>query len=157
MSARPLGGGAPSRPPTPRELLSFADDAMAERSPYPEGRWPVAAALLIRQALEGVLVELWRAKRPGVEAANLAVQLLCLPLVLPAPLARRVAFTWSALSLASHHHAYELPPTTQELGAWFETTELLVREVQRLTASPEREQPPRYPLARPTNDDGRTG
>jgi hypothetical protein len=106
---------------------------MSAPSPSLEGRWPVAAALLIRQALERVLVELWRAKEPGVEAANLTVQLLCLPLVVDDGLARRVAWTWSALSRASHHHAYELPPTAGELAAWFDATEALVGEVQRVT------------------------
>ena len=68
----------------------------------------MAAALLIRQALERVLVELWRATEPGVEAANLTVQLLCLPLVVDESLARRVAFVirWTSrtsASVASNH------------------------------------------------------
>jgi hypothetical protein len=126
-------GGAPPRPPTPTELLGFADEVMSAPTASLEGRWPVAAALLIRQALERVLVELWRAREPGVEAANLTVQLLCLPLVVDERLARRVAWTWSALSRASHHHAYELPPTASELSTWFDATEALVREVTRVT------------------------
>jgi hypothetical protein len=126
-------GSAPPRPPTPSELLGFADEVMSAPSTSLEGRWPVAAALLIRQALERVLVELWRATEPGVEAANVTVQLLCLPLVVDEGLARRVAWTWSALSRASHHHAYELPPTASELSAWFDATEALVGEVGRIT------------------------
>jgi hypothetical protein len=35
-------------------------------------------------------------------------------------LAGRVAYTWSALSYACHHHSSELPPTAAELGAWME-------------------------------------
>ena len=114
-------------PPTPRELLSLADDLLSEPPPGLEGRWPVAASLLLRQALEGALHDLWRAVAPGVELASETTQLLCLGMQIEPRLARRVGFTWAALSRASHHHAYELAPTATELGAWFETVDDLVR------------------------------
>lgn len=116
-------------PPTPRELLSLADGVLAGPPPGLEGRWPVAAALLLRQSLEGSLHDLWRAVAPGVELASETTQLLCLRMQIEPSLARRVAFTWAALSRASHHHAYELPPTATELGTWFETVDELQRAV----------------------------
>jgi hypothetical protein len=116
-------------PPTPRELLTLADGLLSDPPPGLEGRWPVAAALLVRQALEGSLHDLWRAVAPGVEVASETTQLLCLGTQIEPRLARRVGFTWSALSRASHHHAYELPPTSAELAAWFETVDELRRAV----------------------------
>jgi hypothetical protein len=123
----PSFGPPPSTvlPPTPRELLSLTDDLLSAPPPGLEGRWPVAAALLLRQSLEGSIHELWRAVAPGVEQASETTQLLCLGTQIEGRLARRVGFTWSALSRASHHHAYELPPTAMELGAWFETVDEL--------------------------------
>jgi hypothetical protein len=123
----PSFGPPPSTvlPPTPRELLSLTDDLLSAPPPGLEGRWPVAAALLLRQSLEGSIHELWRAVAPGVEQASETTQLLCLGTQIEARLARRVGFTWSALSRASHHHAYELAPTAVELGAWFETVDEL--------------------------------
>jgi hypothetical protein len=133
----PSFGPAPSTvlPPTPSELLSLADDVLSEPPPGLEGRWPVTAALLLRQSLEGSLHELWRAVAPGVEQASETTQLLCLGQQIAPRLARRVGFTWSALSRASHHHAYELPPTAMELGAWFETVEELQRAVDARVAT----------------------
>lgn len=123
----PSFGPPPSTvlPPTPRELLSLTDDLLSAPPPGLEGRWPVAAALLLRQSLEGSIHELWRAVAPGVEQASETTQLLCLGTQIEGRLARRVGFTWSALSRASHHHAYELPPTAVELAAWFETADEL--------------------------------
>jgi hypothetical protein len=116
-------------PATARELLSLADDILSDPPPGLEGRWPVASALLLRQSLEGSLHDLWRAVAPGVELASETAQLLCLGTQIEPRLARRVGFTWSALSRASHHHAYELPPTATELASWFETVDDLRRAV----------------------------
>jgi hypothetical protein len=58
--------------------------------------------------------------------------LLCLPAYLndKQDLARRVAYAWSGLSRASHHHAYELPPTSSELAAWIDTVEELTEQLK---------------------------
>ena len=121
-------------PPTPRELLGLADDVLTAPPPGLAGRWPTAVALMLRQSLEGLLHDLWRAIAPRVDLASETTQLLCLRSQIDPGLARRVAYAWAALSRASHHHAYELPPTATELGAWFETVEELDRAIRKRLA-----------------------
>jgi len=70
-------------------------------------------------------------------AAEYRAQLLCLRVYLDPDLARRVAWTWSALS-RSCHHSYDLPPTAGELGDWIETVDDLCRTV-RARAQPNQE------------------
>ena len=41
-------------------------------------------------------------------------------------LAKRVAYAWAGLSRACHQHAYELPPTADELAGWIDTVEQLI-------------------------------
>jgi hypothetical protein len=78
--------------------------------------WPIAAAILLRCALE-ISVERHLVARSDVTpGATMRSQLLTL-------VARRnddgvataAAMAWSDLSRAVHHHAYELPPTVGEL------------------------------------------
>jgi hypothetical protein len=117
--------------PAPRELLEAADDLLV-RPPNPMvGRWPRAVALLTRQAIEGSLFALWRAIHPGVEAAPMRAQLLVLRHEVTPNLAAEAEYAWSALSRACHHHPYELVPTAEELGQWFEAADNLDAEVCR--------------------------
>jgi hypothetical protein len=49
-------------------------------------------------------------------------QLLCLGTYLGnESAARRAHQTWTALSRAAHFHPYELPPTREELAAWYDS------------------------------------
>jgi len=121
-------------PATPPELLSLAAGLLSAPPPGLEGRWPVAAALLLRQSLEGALHDLWRGVAPGVDQASETTQLLVLREQIDPRLARRVAYTWAALSRASHHHAYELPPTRVELAGWSATVEELGEAVSERLA-----------------------
>ncbi len=115
---------------SPKQLLGAADELERNHPPELAGRWPMAVALLCRQALEISLVDLWAAQAPGVDDATMRAQLLCLPDYLgDAGLATRAAVTWYALSNACHHHAYELPPTSSELDRWFDTVEAVVRRI----------------------------
>ena len=69
------------------------------------------------------------ATRPEMAETSFRTQFLCLPLFLhDDPTSRQVHDTWSVLSRASHHHAYELAPTTAELLS-------LVQDVQDLEAA----------------------
>jgi hypothetical protein len=121
--------------PQPRELLQAADDLLARRLDPMAGRWPRAVALLTRQAIEGVLFDLWRAVIPGVEAAPMRAQLLVLRQHIAPPRAAEAEYAWAALSRACHQHPYELVPTAVELKQWLETADDLDREVRRrLTA-----------------------
>jgi hypothetical protein len=115
--------------PTPAELLSAADDLLRDCHPNLAGTWPRAVVVLCRQALEGALFDLWRARAPGVEEVSYRGQLLCLRSYLDADLAASADQTWNALSRACHHHAYELPPTAPELGAWLDCVDEVVRSI----------------------------
>ena len=115
--------------PSSRELLAAADDLLSQPSDAWAGRWPRAVALLTRQAVERAMEELFALKAPELLRASYRAQLLCLPVWLPAEQAGRVAYTWGALTNATHHHAYELPPTASELAAWFEVADDLSRTV----------------------------
>lgn len=119
---------------TPRlsitQLLGEARRLMDDPSPGTASAWPRAAALLTRQALEHALDVLWRAKAPGVEHLTMRAQLSCLCVYLAPPeLAREVAWTWHALSQATHHHPYELDPTRDELASLIASTERLVAAI----------------------------
>ena len=124
--------------PTSRELLDFADDMMSEARPTTSGRWPRATAILLRQALERSLEELWDRKEPPLMAASERAQLLCLGSYIDRRLAGRAHATWIGLSRACHHHPYELPPTATELGGWFTEVEALSKEVSRIIGVPNR-------------------
>jgi hypothetical protein len=100
-----------------RGLLTRADDTTA-------GRWPRAAALLARQALEVRLDEVCGARDVALGSCRSArAQLLCLRWLIDRRLALTVEQTWVALSGACHHHAYDLPPTADELTAWCDAVE----------------------------------
>ncbi|CAN5538089.1 hypothetical protein BH20ACT21_BH20ACT21_09720 [soil metagenome] len=92
-------------------LLAYSDAATA-------GLWPRAAALLARQALEQGLNDFWQVRAPGVEKGTRRSQMLCLRSYADEQLAEEANHTWTALSRACHHHAYELSPTASELKRW---------------------------------------
>jgi hypothetical protein len=52
-------------------------------------------------------------------------QLACLSAYAAPDLARELAFTWHALSHATHRHAYELDPTREELASLIDAAERL--------------------------------
>lgn len=112
---------------TPIELLAEAKRLLDRADARVTGIWPRAAALLARQALEQGLTEYW--SRRGVRLTSLATrpQLICLSTYLrDGDLAARVSHVWSLLTLACHHHAYDLPPSLAELQAWIGTIDGLV-------------------------------
>ena len=87
--------------------------------------------MLARRALEEALDELWSKRAPGLERATARAQLVCLPEYLgDRGLAGEIVFTWSALSDACHHHAYELAPTAAELGRWLDAVDRLVKKLE---------------------------
>jgi hypothetical protein len=114
-----------------RELLSAARTLVNTSAPDTRGLWPRAAALLSRQSLEVALKTYWSYVAPGTEEASMRAQLLCLDGYLPAPLSRQAHQAWASLSRASHHHAYELPPTRDELLAWCEVVDAIISSTER--------------------------
>lgn len=119
-----------STPPSPAELVDAARDLMHRPGAGIAGLWPRAAALLARRALEEALDELWARRAPGLQHATARAQLTCLPDYLgDRGLAGEVAFTWSVLSDACHHHAYELAPTATELERRLDVIDRLVAKL----------------------------
>lgn len=65
-----------------------------------------------------------------MQRLNMRAQLGCLDVYLePTSPARDVAFTWHALSRATHHHPYDLDPTREELDSLIGAAERLVDAV----------------------------
>jgi len=114
-----------------RELLGAARALVNTSARDTRGLWPRAAALLARQSLEVSLKTYWSFVAPGAEDAPMRAQLLALEAYLPSATARQAHQAWSALSRASHHHVYELPPTRDELLAWCEAVDAVISETER--------------------------
>jgi hypothetical protein len=112
----------------PGELLDAADGLLRLADPTTAGLWPRTSALLALDALETSVERLWQRHSLDFASCAMRTQLICLRSYLDdPPLAARAAHAWSALSRASHHHAYELAPTAVELQSWFAVVRELVR------------------------------
>lgn len=103
------------------DLLDMAEDL---RSSGKDG-WPQASAFLTRMALEVWIRGHSARLDASLPGASMRSQLLCLAESVEPDAAARASFVWHSLSQACHHHAYELSPTSAELGA-------LIGEVRRL-------------------------
>lgn len=82
--------------------------------------WPIAAAVLLRAALEAAIDDHLTTVLPGIGRVPMRARLLVLSTAsgTDRPAALEAALTWSLLSRAVHHHAYELSPTLAELRTW---------------------------------------
>jgi hypothetical protein len=113
-----------------RDALDMARGLLRRADPLTAGLWPRASALLAGQALEATLDRLWGVQGLDLHLVPMRTQLICLRTYLgDADLAARAGHTWSALSRACHHHAYELAPTATELQAWFGVVDELMVKV----------------------------
>lgn len=101
------------------ELLDAARHVLDHPQRSTHGSWGRAAATLARQALEAHIRDLLGAQAPGARSTPMRTQLLCLSsLAADRDRAHALAYAWHRLSEATHHHAYELPPTAEELQTW---------------------------------------
>jgi hypothetical protein len=108
-------------------MLSMARGLLGRADPDTAGLWPRASALLACRALEATVHRVWERRTLDLQACSMRVQLICLRTYLGDPdLAARAGHAWSALSRASHHHAYELAPTAAELQGWFSVVDELI-------------------------------
>ncbi len=113
-----------------RNVLTMARGLLRRADPETAGLWPRASALLACQALEATVLRLWELRALDLQGSSMRAQLICLRTYLGSPdLAARTGHTWSALSGACHHHAYELSPTLGELQTWFSVVEELIESV----------------------------
>lgn len=113
-----------------REILARTDAAMI-------GRWPRAAAVLCRSAIEQAVRSLWTGPNECLRGCSGKVQMLCLPEYLPDEhhdLALRTHVAWASLSNALHIDAgYELAPTSAELTTWCCLADELVTAMEART------------------------
>ena len=100
----------------PNVLVDLARATIQDSSPQLVGIWPRASAILARQALEIALAQFWLHVAPGVQNASARAQLICLAEYVDSHLTSRIRYTWHGLSVACHHHAYDLPPTRAGTG-----------------------------------------
>lgn len=125
-------GGAPEEQTAARALLASACALVEHDDAGSRGLWPRAAVLLARQAVEVAMKTYWSWAAMGMEACSARAQFLCLGRFLNDPaLAGRAHEAWGALSRASHHHPYELPPTLDELRGWFDIAATLINRTER--------------------------
>jgi hypothetical protein len=119
----------------PLDLLAAARGLLTVPDKDTIGLWPRASALLGRQALESSLERFWRRFANGLQATPMRCQLLSLPTFIgDAELARRASHAWWALSRASHHQAYDLGPTHEELDGWLTDVGDLANAIETLCA-----------------------
>ncbi len=114
---------------TPAELLSLAEHVATVPHPELRSAWPRACAVLARQALDAAVDTLWKQRTgdtPDRTCVSMRAKLLCLSAFVDDGVAEDVAYTWSSLSLACHHHPYELAPSGVELQSLLGTVKRLV-------------------------------
>ena len=75
----------------------------------------LGAALMLRQALETTIDELWAEQVPNMRVANMRNQLIALRFYLDPDTARDARYAWYALSDHCHVEGYERPPSLAEL------------------------------------------
>lgn len=117
----------------PKTLLIHADVLLTDPPASLAGRWPGMVTVLLRQALERALAQLWVQRAAELVDAPFRSQLLCLSRFIDRDIASTAANTWYELSAACHQRAYDLPPTAGELARWYDATEALVREIAKAT------------------------
>ena len=108
------------------DLLALARQVQTDSPRQLGADRTVAAALLVRQALEEALDAWWATRLPAMADTTDRAQQITLPFYADdAELAGDVTWAWNHLSTICHHHAYALPPTEAELAR-------LIEVVQRL-------------------------
>ena len=113
---------------SPEVLLAEARRLVRDREHVKDGAWARSAALLARQALERSIRDQLIRKHKLCGEPSFRSQLLASRVYLGADLASRAAWTWTALSRATHHHGYELAPTAEELEGWMRVVGEVVGE-----------------------------
>ncbi len=100
-------------------LLGTADRLLREAVPGTRGMWPRLVAFTVRAALELEIDAFWARVEPGVAGAPMRSKLLLLEAYTDPMAARSASELWHELSGATHHHAYDLAPTADELRTWY--------------------------------------
>lgn len=72
---------------------------------------------------------------PQLKQVSGRTMLLTLPHVFDRRAARQASMVWSRLSAATHHHAYEMPPTDAELTAMLDVVAEVLEVIQQRQAA----------------------
>jgi hypothetical protein len=110
----------------PKELVEIARMLSTDQNRSLGSTRHLAAALLLRQALEDAIDDFWQKELPAMESLSARAQLITLPFYIEPTLAAQVQFTWYQLSATCHHDSYDLPPPLHELESAAETVTQLV-------------------------------
>lgn len=114
---------------SPVDLLGYARTVLNETGAIPRAQKSRAAALLARQALEEVVIELCENEGADMRSAKMRTRLISLRVLLGSGVADLAEVTWGGLSQSCHHHAFELAPTVGEV-------QHLIDQVAELTTRP---------------------
>lgn len=85
--------------------------------------WPRATAVLLRQALEAAIDEVWSGREPAMIDTSWRSKQVALVGYVPADIALETASLWGTLSAACHVHEYDLAPTTTDLRMLLTTSQ----------------------------------
>lgn len=134
-----MGLVEPTREMGPAELLVLARSVAGDAPRAVGANRTIAAALLIRQALEAALDDWWRQVLPAMAETRDRAQQITLPFYLLDPrLAGDVTWAWSRLSGICHHLAYNLPPTIPEIDSLIDVVaRLLAHDTATTSPTPE--------------------
>ena len=76
----------------------------------------LAAALLLRQAVETAIDAIYDTHAPGLGGCSSRAELACLPFFVDdTDLSHDAAYCWHRLTRACHHDEYDLPPSAREI------------------------------------------
>ena len=115
---------------TPAYMLEEAGRLLDTPTRETVSGWPRAVAVLARMALESALAGCW-ATRPGdLQRLDMRAQINCARVYLGRELAGEISIAWHGLSRATHHHPYELDPTSEELRSLLALTARAIVRLQ---------------------------
>lgn len=103
---------------TTAALLRYAEQVLDGTVAVERARASRAAAFLVRQALEEIVLERCRGLGLNLERASMRSRLIILRELDDREAGEKAASAWNDLSHACHHHAYELAPTASEVRHW---------------------------------------
>lgn len=121
-----------------RDLLIYARELNAGNSMTAQAR-SRGATLIARQASEEVVrqfleMKFGRIYQPSFNSMFIVVEHECQDDPELHEAAKRLAWTWSAMSRSCHAHVYPVEPTSQEVAGWISAVEDFV-ELSRLYPS----------------------
>lgn len=115
---------------TTDELLGIARDLLGEGGRPLRSARTAAAALVVRQALELAVDDVWRERAPAMADVTDRAQQITLPFFVGREVGDEARWAWSRLSHLCHHTAYEMPPTTSEVVALIGVVARLAQRAQ---------------------------